>query len=153
MVKHSFHLAAPDRVALQHLLLSTDAAERLKRRVQILLMADKGSSASYIAYALSLHPSSVPQWLARYENLAPGKSVIDVVRTWDAEYDQKVNAAVRTWVKGIAMSQDGLLPAEEILQTVQENADKAGFPQLADISLALLRMILRDIEVESSVLD
>ena len=80
MLRTEFHLTPEDREQLTYVAKAITTVERERTRAMILLLADEGLSPREIADQLNVAYDIVPRWMRRYENRAPGASLLTVIR-------------------------------------------------------------------------
>ena len=144
MSRTEFHLTPEDREQLTHVAKAITTAERERTRAMILLLADEGLSSREIADQLNIVQEIVPKWMRRYENRAPGTSLIQVIRTKEFKGKRDISEEARDWIREIAGPKETRGTIQSILDRVHAEAEEAGFPRLKTVSWCSIRLILKE---------
>ena len=144
MLRTEFHLTPEDREQLTYVAKAITTVERERTRAMILLLADEGLSPREIADQLNVAYDIVPRWMRRYENRAPGASLLTVIRAKEIKGKRDISEEARNWVWEIAGPKETRGTIQTVLERVHAEAEEAGFPRLKTVSWNSICLILKE---------
>ena len=144
MPRTAFHLTPEDREQLTYVAKAITTVERERTRAKILLLADEGLNSCEIGDRLHVVPDMAMRWMRRYENRAPGASLLTVIRAKEIKGKRDISEEARHWIREIAGPKETRGTIQSVLERVHAEAEEAGFPRLKTVSWNSICLILRE---------